>query len=282
MGNTLKNKDKGSVMRFLNAFFVAFFLAIAIVSSAFMTLGYATEPPSRIRLLDGGRDGSDYLAALEISLAPGYLTYWRTPGEAGLAPVIDWSSSKNIADISVAWPAPDRLLEADSVVYGFHNQVLIPLRITPKIAGEAVELTLSLQYGVCKEICIPVDAKASIALSGQGDNAVIVQRALRNLPEKTAIGSEAALSILKIERGKTPAELIVTLRHPPETQASLFAEGPQGWLYSTSEAVASTLPGQSTFSIKIEERPSQEKTGVPLTLTAKAGKAAIETRTRIE
>lgn len=268
-------------MRFLQTFLLAIFLAPIVISSAFIA-AQATEQSSRIRLLDGGRDGSDYLAALEISLAPGYLTYWRSPGDAGFAPVLDWSASKNIADVSVSWPAPERLLEADSIVYGFHNQVILPLRITPKVAGEAVKLNLSLQYGVCKDICIPVDAKASLALSGQGDNAVLVQRALRNLPEKIALGSKATLSIIKIEKGKTPKDFIVTLQHPPEAKATLFAEGPQGWLYSTSEAIAGDVPGFSTFSLTVEDSPSQPQTGVPLLLTAKAGKAAIETNVRIE
>src|SRR5947209_20249497 len=34
---------------------------------------------------------------LEFRLAPGWDIYWRSPGDAGLPPQIDWTGSRNLA-----------------------------------------------------------------------------------------------------------------------------------------------------------------------------------------
>jgi suppressor for copper-sensitivity B len=57
-------------------------------------------------------------AALEFRFGKGWHGYWRTPGDAGIAPAIDWSGSDNIAGGEVAWPAPHRL-----VIEGLQNSV---------------------------------------------------------------------------------------------------------------------------------------------------------------
>eukprot|EP01035_Chromulina_nebulosa_P011232 gene11232-15024_t len=45
---------------------------------------------------------------VEILMAPGYKTYWRSPGDFGVPPVFDWSGSTNIGGLDVRWPTPER------------------------------------------------------------------------------------------------------------------------------------------------------------------------------
>ena len=52
---------------------------------------------SQARLIAGGGD----LAGFEIALAPGAITYWRDPGDAGLPPTLDFSASDNVASVEV-------------------------------------------------------------------------------------------------------------------------------------------------------------------------------------
>lgn len=232
---------------------------------------------SRVRLLEGGKGGGDYLAALEISLEPGYVTYWRTPGEAGIPPAFDWSSSKNVADVSVSWPAPERIREADSIVYGFRERVILPLRITPKEPGGAVDLRLAMQYGICKDICIPVESSATLNMRGVGDNALAIQRAIRNLPRETPVGSEEPLSVLSMTGMEDKSEALVTVRVPVGEKAELFAEGPEGWLYSTSEGRPGSQPGTMEFTVKLEASPPKRNIPAPIRLTLRAGMQSIET-----
>ncbi|HZT50629.1 MAG TPA: protein-disulfide reductase DsbD domain-containing protein, partial [Stellaceae bacterium] len=45
---------------------------------------------------------------LEFRLKPHWKIYWRSPGDAGYPPRLDWSGSKNLAAAELAWPAPQR------------------------------------------------------------------------------------------------------------------------------------------------------------------------------
>src|ERR1700692_2618806 len=45
-------------------------------------------------------------AGLQIRLAPDWHAYWRSPGDAGIPPSIDWSGSVNVTAATIAWPAP--------------------------------------------------------------------------------------------------------------------------------------------------------------------------------
>ena len=43
---------------------------------------------------------------LEFKMNEGWHIYWRTPGEAGLPPQLDYGQSLNIQDVSFSWPVP--------------------------------------------------------------------------------------------------------------------------------------------------------------------------------
>ena len=82
--------------------------APAFAANSFST-DWALASKSQARLIAGGGD----LAGFEIALAPGAITYWRDPGDAGLPPTLDFSASDNVASVEPEFPAPKRIMEAD-------------------------------------------------------------------------------------------------------------------------------------------------------------------------
>ncbi len=121
----------------------------------------------RVRLLGGASAATDarsYLAGIEIGLASGWKTYWRTPGDAGVPPMFEWEGSTNVASVKVLYPAPSRLVEPAAQTIGYENGVLFPVEVTPKDASRPVELVLDVEFGICRDICIPAQAKLSLAL----------------------------------------------------------------------------------------------------------------------
>lgn len=99
-------------------------------------------------------DGSR-VAALRLTLAPGWKTYWRSPGDAGIPPQFDWRMARNLGDVAITWPTPkvDDQNGMRSIVYT--GQVVIPLHITPARAGKPVRLRGTMSLGVCADICMP-------------------------------------------------------------------------------------------------------------------------------
>ncbi len=119
---------------------------------------------SRLTLLPGwSRADGLYMAAIQIDLAPGWKTYWRAPGDAGIAPLFDWSRSDNLAQVGYFWPSPD-IMDTEGVrVIGYEDQLILPILLRPEVEGRSMTMRLKMDYGVCEEICVP--AHSDVALS---------------------------------------------------------------------------------------------------------------------
>ena len=89
------------------------------------------------RLIAGGQQGGSWLAGIEITLDPGFKTYWRNPGDSGLPPRFDWSGSENVAGVDVRWPAPERHEDAAGVAYVYGDEVVLPVLRRGRGSGEA-------------------------------------------------------------------------------------------------------------------------------------------------
>jgi DsbC/DsbD-like thiol-disulfide interchange protein len=241
---------------------------------------------AKARLLAGGGADGARLAAVEIAPERGFKTYWRHPGESGLPPAFDWSRSANLAAVEVLWPAPRRFEDGGGVSYGYEGGVVLPLRVTPREADRPVRLALTLDYGVCKDVCIPVRAELSLALPPGGSAAPTppaIERALSAVPERRAVGAGGELSVLAVEpAGAGKRELLVTVRAP--APPALFAEGPEGWFLSTPPQNAA--PPRSfapvTIPVAVDEHPPEAAGPVAIRLTVTAGGRAIETEALLD
>ncbi len=99
-------------------------------------------------------DGSR-MAALRLQLAPGWKTYWRAPGDAGIPPEFNWSGSQNMKDVTIKWPAPKVFDQNGMRSVGYENTLVIPLHIEPKRDEKPVTLKATLEMGVCADVCVP-------------------------------------------------------------------------------------------------------------------------------
>src|SRR6185437_1096787 len=155
----------------------------ALAAGAFDS-DWSASARSRARLVADGRG-----AGFEIELAPGAITYWRDPGEAGVPPTFDFSGSANLAKAEVDFPAPERIVEPDgSVAFGYKASVILPIRVTPVDAGKPVRLAARVDYAVCEKLCLPAKASAELTLGGAGASpyAADLAAARARVPEKVA------------------------------------------------------------------------------------------------
>lgn len=101
-------------------------------------------------LTDGRR-----MSALRLTLAPGWKTYWRAPGDAGIPPSFDWRRARNVAGVSVSWPTPDVFHEYGMRSLGYKDEVILPLTITQKESTRPIRLRGKISLGICADICVP-------------------------------------------------------------------------------------------------------------------------------
>ena len=136
----------------------------AVLAGLSLSVGTATamEKPFRVSFAGDAFDGQGWTTGVRIELAEGWKTYWRMPGEAGIPPQFTWTTSAP-ADVSVSYPVPGRFADASGETVGYTDEVIFPVTVA---AGNATGLTLGLDlfFAVCKDICIPAQATASIDL----------------------------------------------------------------------------------------------------------------------
>ncbi|MCZ0960286.1 protein-disulfide reductase DsbD domain-containing protein [Paracoccus benzoatiresistens] len=145
-------------------------LSLACLGLTALPLSAEGLPPglTGARILPGWTqpDGSR-IAAIEFQLQPGWKTYWRSPGDSGLPPVLDWSGSGNLDGITLHWPAPQAIASGDGLALGYHDRLVLPFTARPADPGQPLDLAVAVDFGLCKNICVP----ASVALQAEAPGA---------------------------------------------------------------------------------------------------------------
>lgn len=139
------------------------------------------EEPVVAELRPGWRlpDG-DHMAALHLRLAPGWKTYWRAPGDAGIPPVFDWSGSDNVARVTALWPTPHVFRQSGARSVGYKGELVLPLRISGN--GGPVTLEANMMIGVCSDICVPQTLHVTAVLPDSTSVDPMIAAALAEAP----------------------------------------------------------------------------------------------------
>ncbi len=109
-------------------------------------------------------DSATVPVAVEVTLEKDWKTYWRTPGDAGLAPTFDWEGSTNFSSAVVSYPAPHRFITADMDNFGYKDRVVVPIDVVPAAPGEDMTLNLKLDILVCHDVCVPETKSLTLTL----------------------------------------------------------------------------------------------------------------------
>lgn len=142
-------------------------------------------------LLPGWRmDSGHHMAGLSLVLAPGWKTYWRSPGEAGIPPVFDWSGSQNVKAVYVHWPSPVVFHTNGMQTVGYKGGVVLPLEVVPEVPGQPVMLRARVDMGICNEICMPAEVTVWADLPTPGADQGEIRAALKARP---ASGGQAGV-----------------------------------------------------------------------------------------
>jgi DsbC/DsbD-like thiol-disulfide interchange protein len=234
---------------------------------------------SAVRLLAGSRSGAVLLGGVAFQLQPGWKTYWRTPGDSGVPPRFDFSKSDNVEAVTVLWPAPKQFDDgAGGTSLGYHDQLVLPLRIVARNVDKPVTLRAEINYAVCEKLCIPVEANAELAFTSVAsteDSALFA--ALDTVPKPANVGDPNPLTIRDVKReGKD--QVLVDVVTPDDRPVSLFVEGPTpDWGLPVPKPVEHSPPGVKRFSFQLDGvPPGVNPEGAALKLTLVGGDKSYE------
>lgn len=148
-------------------------------------------------------------AGISVALSDGWKTYWRSPGEVGLPPEIDWSGSTNLASAEMLWPAPTRFRAFGIENFGFAKQVTFPVRLTLINPGQPTVLKADVFLLVCSDVCVPQDLTLRLNLpAGTG----IDQTTAAEIANWSAkVPTDSALSDLEANAHFSDDETLLTV-----------------------------------------------------------------------
>ena len=267
------------------------FAAIVLVSSPAIEARAQDASPwqrdghSAVRLLAGSRSGAVLLGGIAFQLQSGWKTYWRTPGDSGVPPRFDFSKSDNVEAVTVLWPAPTKFDDgAGGHSLGYHDGVVLPLRIVAKNLDKPVTLRVDVNYAVCEKICIPVQAVAELpftSVASTEDSALFA--ALDTVPKPANVGDPNPLTIRDVKRdGKST--VLVDVVSPDAGDLNLFVEGPTpDWGLPVPKPVENSPPGVRRFAFELDGvPPGVNPAGAALKLTLVGGDRAYEFNINLE
>ncbi len=170
---------------------------------------------------------------LQFELQPHWKVYWRSPGDAGYPPRLDWRGSENLAGAAMAWPAPERFTVSGLETMGYEGAVVLPITARLAKAGDPLRLRAALQYLTCEIVCIPyettlaLDLPAGAAPAGATGFGALIARYRAKVPGD---GSDAGLRLegASLETGPKPVLTLALAASPPLEHPDAFVEGPDG------------------------------------------------------
>jgi thiol:disulfide interchange protein DsbD len=131
----------------------------------------APDPGIKASLISetrGFSPGQALTVALRLEQGPGWHTYWRDPGDAGLATEVTWTLPAGVKVGPLLWPKPHVFKDPGGLVgYGYLDQALILARVSvPKdFKGERLSLKAQANWLACSDVCIPGNAGVSLVLA---------------------------------------------------------------------------------------------------------------------
>ena len=189
------------------------------------------------RVLPGWKaESGHYMAGISLTLAPGWKTYWRSPGETGIPPMFDWSASQNLKSVALHWPSPPVITQNGSDSIGYLNGLTLPVEVVPLDPSQPVHLALKMDLGICDDICMPAALHLQAVLSGPGAPDSAISAALQAGP---VTGKDAGVTGVSCEVAAIDDGLRVTatLHLPEQGRAEtvvIEANEPGLWVSSAS------------------------------------------------
>ncbi|MGQ0677814.1 MAG: protein-disulfide reductase DsbD domain-containing protein [Rhodospirillales bacterium] len=113
------------------------------------------------------KPGETAWVALHLTMKRGWHTYWRNPGDSGQKTEVAWTLPKGFTAGAIHWPVPQTFEAGIGLSYGYAGEaaLLVPVQVPAGAAPGAMELKAHANWLVCEAICVPGEARLTLALN---------------------------------------------------------------------------------------------------------------------
>ena len=284
-----------SVYRYFFYWLALSFSLLSSASHALTTEWFTNpqQPEAKVRLLLSGESDPDtgiLTGAIEVKLSGEWKTYWRSPGEAGIPPEMDWKinqpgGSQNLKSVEWLWPIPQRIEMLGLYTFGYKKGAVFPLMIQVNDLNRPVSINSRFRLSSCTTICVLTDYDISFdftpsELIADPDATFLIDKALSKVPSQMP---DTGLSVSSVHWDKTTQKVAVN------------AESTSGWNQSVDiivdgqEDITFSQPAITTQDNQLQAIMSAESwlgdfdlSNKPLTVTIVNGTDAKEVPVTIQ
>ncbi|MCK9781793.1 MULTISPECIES: protein-disulfide reductase DsbD family protein [Proteus] len=209
------------------SFIMALILTLFTLStSQAADTGWLTTPDNshaKVRAIAQKSPAGDVKVLLEVQLESGWKTYWRSPGEGGVAPEINWS--QDVGAMTWHWPSPSAFDVAGIHTQGYDKQVVFPIELS---AVHTDRLMGVLTLSTCSNVCILTDYTLDLDLTEPvpADFEWQYNQAMSKIPVGTGL-------ISSVSSGYNNSQLTISLQKEQGAwvNPNIYLDPPEGMLY---------------------------------------------------
>ena len=237
-----------------------------------------------VTAVSGTGDLATIPAGLEVKLDGDWKTYWRSPGDAGLPPTLDWAGSQNLGAATLLYPAPERVTVLGIQTFGYKHDVLFPVDVKLAEKGKPLDLKLKLDILICAEQCIPKSLDLALAIpagaaTSDPTDAQLIAKARAAVPSDSRTSGLAIKSAEEVsDKGDAALQVVATSERPfgrPDVIPELKPDAQLG----TPRVTLSADRHEATFVLPLVRKlpVGAHLSGRDATFTLTDGDRALET-----
>jgi thiol:disulfide interchange protein DsbD len=109
--------------------------------------------------------GGSVAVAVRLTAKDGWHTYWKNPGDSGMATRVDWKNIDGFVVQPLQWPAPERIVLPRVVDYGYPGDAMLLTELRAPADLTEADLRVRVKWLECLKTCIPGSADLSLKLT---------------------------------------------------------------------------------------------------------------------
>ncbi len=275
----------------MRALFLSFLALGGLMAPAHAAAGpWVSDGAVKARLV-AAVDGTGALASLplglDIRMQPGWKTYWRSPGEAGLPPKLSLADGAITTKAQFSWPLPQRFSLLGLQTFGYENEVVLPFQEGMAQKGAPAAISATADLLVCAQVCVPHTLHLTLNLPAgpaiPGNEAQLINR-FANLVPNGSQGSGLKITAARLLGHGAGAALVVDASAPQPFHApDIFPES-KTLAFGAPQVILSDAARRARITLPILHQPPGQglSTATPLRLTLVDGHRFIEARPKLE
>ncbi|MER2520043.1 MAG: thioredoxin family protein [Bdellovibrionales bacterium] len=242
--------------------------------------------------VEGVGQGDSVPLGLDVQLDPGWHTYWRSPGMAGLPPQIQWKLDAtsvaspevaNLGETTLHYPIPERFTDSGIETIGYRERVVFPIDAKINHPGQALEVRPSVDILICNNICLPrhlvLSLKIPAGAATEGPESELLKEFRAKVPQNPTAAGIDVKDAAVMDDGLT---LRVEATEPFD-KPELLIENDAELSFAAPSATLSPDRRAATFSARLTEPLQPDKTleRQSLTVTVIDGARGMEQKIRL-